>query len=598
MLTRAAIVLTAALLAPAASAAGWAVAQQVTGEPLRPAEAIQAELALTAALSRLPPAWRDAPGLDVVVDWRDDLPGAVHGRAFGAHLRMRRSLLADADDAQALQRALLHELAHRYDHSTHGGLSRDPRLLDLAGWPQRPLRLGLRVRDNAMRDRSPDAYERTAPAEFVAVNLEYFLLDAEYACRRPALHAYFAAHFGWAPPQAACAPELAFVEAQPEADAAPLLMLDPAQVHAVDYLLAEGNAQPMSRWGHSMLRLVICAPGRAPGPDCRLDLAHHRVLSFRAFVDDVQISSLRGLTGRYPSRLFVLPLDQVIEEYTRVELRGLQSVPLGLSPGEIATLLTQAAALHWSYDGRYYFIGNNCAVETWKLLQTGVPRLADARLRSVTPTGLLRRLARSGAADLSVLDREDAVRKGFRFPSADAEYQALFDVARAAQPLPVARYADWLDLAPQARTPWLDGAQLRDGAALLVLEHAARRREMLRLRDVLKRQLLDPRQAAIAAPSLATLRAMLDAGDRLSRPAQLLADGYGLPQPDERSMLQHDVAARAQRLHGLRAQLEDEGRMALTPQAQARIAALERNVEVLGARLRTLHREAGGLELD
>ena len=162
-------------------------------------------------------------------------------------------------------------------------------------------------------------------------------------------------------------------------DLSPLLQLDPDRVYAVEYLLAEGNERPMSRWGHSMLRLVICAPGRARGPDCRLDLQYHQVLSFRAFVDDVQISSWRGLTGSYPSRLFVLPLEQVIEEYTKVELRGLQSIPLQLDPAEIADLLERTARLHWSYDGRYYFLSNNCAVETFKLLHDGVPRLAGER---------------------------------------------------------------------------------------------------------------------------------------------------------------------------------------------------------------------------
>src|SRR5690606_767519 len=144
------------------------------------------------------------------------------------------------------------------------------------------------------------------------------------------------------------------------------------------------DARPMSRWGHSMLRVVACAPGREPGPDCRLDLEHHLVLSFRAFVDDVQVSNWRGLTGAYPPRLFILPLGQVVDEYTRVELRGLRSFPLHLAPEEIASLLGRAAQVHWSYDGRYRFVGNNCAVETWKLLNGGVPRLAGQGLRSIT----------------------------------------------------------------------------------------------------------------------------------------------------------------------------------------------------------------------
>ncbi|MCK1978241.1 DUF4105 domain-containing protein, partial [Jeotgalicoccus huakuii] len=83
---------------------------------------------------------------------------------------------------------------------------------------------------------------------------------------------------------------------------------DPERVYEVDYLLAEANQNLVSRWGHSMLRLVICKPGRPRGPDCRLDLDQSLVLSYRAFVNDVQLSSWDGLVGAYPSRLFVLPL--------------------------------------------------------------------------------------------------------------------------------------------------------------------------------------------------------------------------------------------------------------------------------------------------
>ncbi|HAQ88485.1 MAG TPA: hypothetical protein DCR78_18895, partial [Pseudomonas sp.] len=145
----------------------------------------------------------------------------------------------------------------------------------------------------------------------------------------------------------------------------------------------------VSRWGHSMLRLVICAPGRPRGPDCRLDLDHHLVLSFRAFVGDVQLSSWNGLTGVYPSRLFVLPLGQVIDEYTKVELRSLASIPLKLQREEIENLVIRSAEMHWSYDGDYYFLSNNCAVETLKLLRSGTARPELAALDSILPSGLL-----------------------------------------------------------------------------------------------------------------------------------------------------------------------------------------------------------------
>ena len=113
---RVALFVVVVLLAPVASAAGWSVAQQTAGAPLTPAEAARADAAIADAQARLPPDWRDAPALDVVIDWRDDLPDDVHGRTFGPHLRLRRALL-NGDAAAPLQAALLHEFAHRYDLS-------------------------------------------------------------------------------------------------------------------------------------------------------------------------------------------------------------------------------------------------------------------------------------------------------------------------------------------------------------------------------------------------------------------------------------------------------------------------------------------------
>lgn len=559
---------------------------------------------LDAAVRRLPAAWTVSLG-KVRIEWRDDLPPHVHGRASTGGVLLRRELLHDAhssasDEAptRAALAAIVHELAHLYDRTPRGHLSRDPRLLDLAGWQVAPLRPG-RTR-NAFTDRSPDNYELTDPAEFVAVNLEYFVLDPAYACRRPALQRYFAAHFGSGDGQAACARDLGFVQADPEATD-PLLSLDPERVYAVDYLLAEGNQQPMSRWGHSMLRLVVCAPGRPRGPECRFDLAYHQVLSFRAWVDDVQISSWRGLTGSYPSRLFLLPLNQVIEEYNKVELRGLQSIPLQLRQDEIAALLERAAQLHWSYDGRYYFIGNNCAVETFKLLHDGVPRLAAASLSSITPAGLLEHLARGGIADTTVLaDRTEALRLGFYFEPLSARYQAMFDVARSSLALPQASVEDWFDLPARDRAQWLGRADLRSSAALLLLEQAALRRQELRARDELKHRLLGRTGHRDDAefPALAAARDVLHLEGLLSRPSLLLPhSGYGLPQPDERDAVSRQGIALAARWKQQRGTLLAQARRWLPQRSRTALEDTQSNIDALGDRLRRLHNEQGGMQL-
>jgi len=620
--------LLAGLLACAAPASA-ALRLEVDAAGLSPDEAAATRDLADRALIVLPPAFRERLDGVVVLRWRDDLPEQVHGRARNGRIGLRRELLdawmrrdasareispygrndgvaplvistvgrnlltpgGEVDDpaARAALATLLHELAHLYDRSAHGGLSRDPRLRDLAGWPVRPLRFGLRASRNDFRDRSPDAYELASPTEFFAVNFEHFLLDPDYACRRPALHRHFVAHFG-APsrPAPTCAQDMPFVGAGADDAALRLQEIDPARVQSVEYLFAEANEQPMSRWGHAMLRLVVCAPGRPRGPDCRLDLDHHVVLSFRAFVDDVQVSSWRGLTGSYPSRLFVLPLAQVVDEYTKVELRGLQSIPLRLDEGEVAALLERAAQVHWSYDGRYYFVGNNCAVETWKLLNDGVPRLSRASLRSVTPTGLLRRLQREGIADASVLDdAADALREGYRFESMAAYFDDMFATADVAPELPVRDAQAWLSLDPARRMPHLLNGDLRATAALLVLEQAALRREQALAREALKQRFL--RGDAGMDEAAGQARQLLADGAYAGRPALLLhGDGYGLPQADERSRLAAAVERDDARLRGLRDDLYRQARQWLPPAQRARLDGTEANLALLGDRLRSI----------
>ena len=575
---------------------------------LAPPEIVATRQLLEQARTHLPDAMQAALEQPIRLRWSDTLDAGVAGHAGRNEILLDRELLTAiaAGDAAARQRALatlLHELAHLYDRVAPGGpMSRDPRLLDLAGWQVRATRIGTQLagrRENRFVDRSPDRYELSKPAEFVAVNLEYFLLDGSYACRCPALHRYFAQRLG-APPAAAgegapCARDFVYADAG-DGDAQALAALDPRRVYAVDYLLADSNDQVMSRWGHSMLRLVVCAPGRVPGPDCRLDLSHHLVLSFRAFVGDVQLSSWRGLTGRYPSRLFVLPLTQVVDEYTKVELRGLRSTPLRLTPDEIAGLLERAAQLHWSYDGRYYFLSNNCAVETYKLLHDGVPRLATADLGSITPTGVLRRLERAGVADNSVFDDPaEALRLGYHFESLRPHFQQLFDVARSQLALPQARVEDWMALDPAQRRPWIVRTDLRSGAALLLLEQAAQRRQRLQVQEALKRKYLgsDEHPAEVAV-----LESLLQQGAYLGRPAQLLeGTGYGLPQAREREQLADEGEQRRARLKQLHADVEAGARELMTPTQRALLDGIAANRDLLGQRLRELHAEEGGVRL-
>ncbi len=629
---------------------------QLDDEGLSPAERRVSQQLIEHAIAALPPSFHQRLQQSVQLRWSADLPDNVYGSAnqLRARLELNAKLLPKLVDGSAateptgrahgtLQRellaSLLHELTHVYDRARlwdaetqrlqqncrqrvastglvglrgvcrgqtarRFTLSDDPRLLDLAGWPQYVGHRGEREQHNGQVARSPDSYELSNPREFVAVNLEYFLLDPSYACRRPELYAYWQQHFGWAPSNKnTCNSALAYLNAGSDFGRQPLGQLDPERVYAVDYLLAEANSDWVSRFGHSMLRLVICAPGRPRGPACRLDLDQHLVLSYRAFVGDVQLSSWAGLTGGYPSRLFVLPLSQVIDEYTKIELRSLASVPLKLSRTQQDALVRHAAELHWSYDGSYFFISNNCAVETLKLLRSGSDAAPINDLDSILPNGLLEVLEARGLADTSVLaDPREALRLGYRFDSYRERYQAMFNVLKSQLPIAQEAVEDWLDLPAKQRQPWFAQADLRTSAALLLLEQAAQRRQLLRAQEQIKQRYLSARGNSSADPALAkagsTLEQLLANSGFLSRPAELLdSQGYGLPQPAEWQNLQASSAERQQHLRRLSTDLEQEVRALLPPAQIVELEQAEANLDQLSKHLRALHQASGGLQL-
>ncbi|MBK5005694.1 DUF7844 domain-containing protein [Pseudomonas sp. S32] len=623
---------------------------QVAGLDAQQVEASQR--LLDEAMAKLPPLFKQRLDRTVQVGWSDHMPANAYGQASPVStLELNRRLLPSLADGSAateptqrphgtvraeLLATVLHELTHIYDRArlwpsqeqsliarckrqqgTLGKvglpgqcrgqaerrftLSDDPRLLDLAGWQQYVGRRGEREQHNGQFVRSPDSYELSTPKEYIAVNMEYFLLDPSYGCRRPALNQYLREHFGWAPPQDTCAKTLPFINAGSDFARQPLGEVDPERVYEVDFLLAEANQNLVSRWGHSMLRLVICKPGRPRGPDCRLDLDQSLVLSYRAFVNDVQLSSWDGLVGVYPSRLFVLPLGQVIDEYTKTELRSLASVPLKLNREEIENLVRQAAEMHWSYDGNYWFLSNNCAVESLKLLRSGTanPKLND--LDSIMPNGLLAVLSGRGLADTRVLDNpREALRLGYRFDSYRDRYQAMFEVLKKQLPVEQKAVEDWLALDAEQRRSWFAKADLRTSAALLLLEQAGLRRQLLLAQDEVKQRYLNA--AALKDGSIdkadATLKQMLANSGFLSRPAELLdSTGYGLPQPEERKHLETVSRERQAQLLRLSTSLDQEVRALLEPSRAKQIAAVEANVKQIGEHLRALHKAAGGLQL-
>lgn len=312
---------------------------------------------------------------------------------------------------------VLHEIAHFFDEQDSTTISASNEFLQLNYFDD--------ARDksrNTLAAKSPNWYEFKSAAEAFAVNFEFFLLDPDFQCRKPLLYEYFAnrvfKHTPFKNVNCTMVKKVFEVGDVLQNGNASYVDLDFNRLYQVHYLLADKGNDASSKWGHSMLRLVFCAPERlSKGPECLKDLAYHKVISFRAVPTSDTVNFMKGLTGKYPSFLFILPFTQVIHEYTVDELRPVESVPLKMDQNQMNRLLLRTLEMHWSYRGKYYFISNNCAVETLNLLKTvlsDIHRLKN--VDAITPQGLLKQLTKVRIADPSIFtDLNEAWKQGLYY---------------------------------------------------------------------------------------------------------------------------------------------------------------------------------------
>ena len=310
-------------------------------------------------------------------------------------------------------------------------ISESPLFLGLSGWNLNGIIFKTRTQLNHDNTRSPDPYEYKSPSEYLAVNMEFFLTDEEFQCRRPTLNKYLTDVFGFSPfDSESCEVN---TKIMPTGSAfkgkrQQLIDIDPKRIYQIHYLFASEGEQIMSKWGHAMFRLVMCRPGREVGPKCLNDVAHDVVLSFRANINDGNIDYIKGLSGGYDSQIFVLSMKEVIDEYVKGEFRDLLSIPLNYSDDQKKYFIMSTLEQYWNYLGAYYFFTNNCATEAMKLVRIANSKDYTFQNKNIfTPLGLMELLEESGISDMSVFaDRKQAIKKGFLYPGYDETLKRSF----------------------------------------------------------------------------------------------------------------------------------------------------------------------------
>lgn len=283
-----------------------------------------------------------------------------------------------------LEATLIHELTHVKDHFEKISIEPDfQRIVGVKGMGKSGKKKVL----NQNSSISPDAYEFKNLEESLAVNTEYLVMDAEFECRKPATAQYLSKKLGISL-KGSCQKNYKILTQSSylEENYLNQVSINPSRIYQIHYLFAGKGKAMMSRWGHAMFRLVICAPHRkTAGPDCLKDVSHHVALSYRAFMNDMNINYVKGMFGSYPSQLFVYRFHEVQQEYTKAELRDVFSVPLKMNEEQKREFLDLTLERFWSYQGKYYFADNNCGTEAKKHLAVALDEDQASLIRSVTP---------------------------------------------------------------------------------------------------------------------------------------------------------------------------------------------------------------------
>ena len=245
-----------------------------------------------------------------------------------------------------------------------------------------------------------------------------YLDDPDFSCRMPALNAFF--NHNTKLNKRCSNDNLPYILSS---DRSKLRFLDKSRVYAIHYFLgAQGDAM-MSRWGHTMLRIVVCSPERKEVSEaCMEDTSHHLFLSFRADVTDVNINTFKGLTGGYKSRVFFHTFNENINEYLVSELRDLYSLPLNLNKLERELVLGKLFQDYWTYENDYEFLNRNCATEMADVLSVVLLFRGQDKIDAITPTGLYDALINSGLGDESKIQQKNALKLGYVIKSRRSWY--------------------------------------------------------------------------------------------------------------------------------------------------------------------------------
>jgi len=244
-----------------------------------------------------------------------------------------------------------------------------------------------------------------------ATHFSFYMVDKDYACRFPLMNDYF----NLITNQTKISHCALNTKIRKHGGKREFVDIAPDKVKRIDYFLASPGEDMSSGQGHAMLRLVLCPEGFEPEDYglqneaeivnfCAADVRDDLIVSFRASVDDIKLSYMKGFFGGYPSVMFMMDPFKVIQEYVQKEMRNLYSIPIKLTDEEKKRLSLKILEDYWTYQGDYKFLTSNCATETRDLLRSAIQSPWYAMQGSIKPLSIATDLETSNRLHFKFLE--------------------------------------------------------------------------------------------------------------------------------------------------------------------------------------------------
>lgn len=260
----------------------------------------------------------------------------------------------------------------------------------LSGWSDKGLLFPSSSLSHYEVKRSPLPYEYKSRSEHFPVNMEFFLLDKEYECRRPALYSFFSRYFDHRPfPTNDCKVNTK-IELNNIIDRV-LTKVDLRlkKVQSIHYLYAGPGEKISEMFGTGMFRIILCDRNDRSEKDCVKNSDNDIVFSYKRTGKElivIDAQSMMDITYQYNDMLF----------------RDLYSLPIKMDRFEKELFYYQLLSDYWEFSGKYYLGGGTVTTELIRPLKGALLNYDLYSKHPLSPKALFNDLIKSKVVDESI----------------------------------------------------------------------------------------------------------------------------------------------------------------------------------------------------